>query len=138
MMRFFRILKCFRIHQLLEYSDSLAFTKKNIRIPKHLHRTTTPGTFMIKWKSCLLPRHENQNAARKKPRGRLRQCEVSFALDIVAHHVVAPGVCPGLIQNHPDFRSCHRHFRLSVEDSTSTLFALPFWLLRNTALPITN
>ena len=62
----------------------------------------------------------------KKPRGRLRQSEVFFPLAdhaIVAHHVVPPGICPGLIQNHPDFRSCHRHF--DKVRRTSTLFASP-------------
>ena len=44
------------------------------------------------------------------------QSEVLFPLAIVAHHAVPPGICPGLIQNHLDFRSCHRHFRSSVED----------------------
>ena len=63
----------------------------------------------------------------KKPRGRLRQSEVFFPLAIVAHHVVPPGICPGLIQNHPDFRSCHRHFRLCVKEST--LFAIVAFLV---------
>ena len=31
--------------------------------------------------------------------------EVFFPLAIVAYHVVPPGICPGLIQNQPDFRS---------------------------------
>ena len=74
---------------------------------------------MIKWlTSCLLPRQRETKSmpARKKSWGRLRESEVSFPLAIVAHHVVPPGICPGPIQNHPDFRWCHRHLRLSVED----------------------
>ena len=67
---------------------------------------------MTKWlTSCLLPRQREKNAARKKPRGRFRQSKVFFPLAIVAHHVVSPGICLGLFQNHPDFRSCHRSFR---------------------------
>ena len=54
----------------------------------------------------------NKMPPEKMPRGRLRQSEVFFPLAIVAHHVVPPGICPGLIQNHPDFRLCHRHFRI--------------------------
>ena len=46
----------------------------------------------------------------------MEQSEVFFPLATVAHDVVLPGSCRGLIQNHPDFRSCHCHFRLSVED----------------------
>ena len=80
---------------------------------------------MIKWlPSCLLPLNEKQNAARKKPRGRLRYSEVFLPLadhTIVVHQVVQPGICPSLKQNHPDFRSCHRHFRLSVEDVNPTI-----------------
>ena len=34
----------------------------------------------------------------EKPIGRLRQSEVFFPLAIVAHHVVPPGICPGLVQ----------------------------------------
>ena len=46
----------------------------------------------------------------------MKQSEVFFPLVIVAHDVVVPGSCRGLIQNHPDFRSCHLHFRWTVED----------------------
>ena len=46
---------------------------------------------------------KNKMPPEKKPRGRLRQSEVFFPLAIVAHRVVPPGICPGLIQNHPDF-----------------------------------
>ena len=42
--------------------------------------------------------NKKQNAARKKPRGWLRQSEVFFPLALVAHHVVPPGmVWPGLV-----------------------------------------
>ena len=94
----------------------------------------------MKWlTSCLLPRQRETKSRQEKPTGRLRQSEVSFPLAIVAHHVVPPGICPGLIQNHPDhacFRSCHRHFRKVWR--TSAMFASPFWFLRNITLPITN
>ena len=94
----------------------------------------------MKWlTSCLLPRQRETKSRQEKPTGRLRQSEVSFPLAIVAHHVVPPGICPGLIQNHPDhacFRSCHRHFPKVWR--TSTMFASPFWFLSNIALPITN
>ena len=76
--------------------------KKDIRISNRLHRTTTPGTFTIKWlTSCLLPQQRETKCRQEKPSGRLRQSEVFFPLAI-AHHVVPPGICPGLIQNHPD------------------------------------
>ena len=88
---------------VLEYSDSLAFTLKGIRIPNRLHRTTTHGTFTIKWlTSCLLSRQRETKCRQEKPTGRLRQSEVFFPLAILAHYVVPPGICPGLIQNHPD------------------------------------
>ena len=68
---------------------------------------------MIKWLTgCLLPRQRETKCRQKTPRGRLRQSEVFFPLAIVSHRVVLPGICPGLIQNHPDFRLCHRHFRI--------------------------
>ena len=49
-----------------------------------------------------MPRQRETKCRQEKPTGRLRQSEVFFPLAIVAHHVVPPGVCPGLIQNHPD------------------------------------
>ena len=87
------------------------YTKKDTRIPKPFYTgTSTPGTFTMKWfTSCLLPRQRETKSRQEKPTGRLRQSEVSFPLAIVAHHVVSPGICPGLIQNHSDhacFRSC--------------------------------
>ena len=74
----------------------------DIRIANRLHRTTTPGTFTIKWlTSCLFPRQRETKCRQEKPTGRLRQSEVFFPLAIVVHHVVPPGICPGLTQNHP-------------------------------------
>ena len=94
---------------------------------------------MIKWlTSCLLPRQRETKGRQEKPTGRLRQSEVFFPLAIVAHHVVPPGICPGLIQNHPD-RVFYRAIVIFDKlGRTSTSFAPPFWFLRNIALPITN
>ena len=96
----------------------------------------------MKWlTNCLLPRQrETKCHPRKKPGGELRESEVFFPLAhhaIVANHVVLPGICPGLIQNHPDFRSRAIVFSDKVW-RTSALFASPFWFLKNIALPITN
>ena len=49
-----------------------------------------------------MPRQRETKCRQEKPTGRLRQSEVFFPLAIVAHHVVPPGIRPGLIQNHPD------------------------------------
>ena len=96
---------------------------------------------VIKWlTSCLLSRQRQTKCPqKKKPLDRLRQSEVFFPLVIVANHVVPPGqfvlVLSAfiLIQNHVDFRSSHRHFRVW---RTSTLFESPFWFLRNYPLQI--
>ena len=55
--------------------------------------------------------NEKQNAAKRKGRDRSRQSEVFFPLADHANLVLPPGIWPGLIQNRPDFRSCHRHLR---------------------------
>ena len=85
---------------ILEYSDSLAFIM-----------TTTPGTLMF-----VSSRTTRNKTSPKKARGRLRQSEVFFPLRayhaIGANHAVQPGICPGLLQNRPGFRSCHRFFIL--------------------------
>ena len=49
----------------------------------------------------MLPRQRETKCRQEKPTVSLRQSEVFFPLAIVAHHVVPPGICPGLIQNHP-------------------------------------
>ena len=55
--RFFRIRRRFRIHQFSNIRIRWRLHLKDIRIPNRLHRTTTPGTFTIKWlTSSLLPR----------------------------------------------------------------------------------
>ena len=96
-----------------------------------LHRTTTPGTFTIKWlTSCLLPRQRETKCRQEKPSGRLRQSEVFFPLAIVAHHVVPPGVCPGLIQNHPDHVFDRAFVIFDKVWRTSTMLVSPFWFLR--------
>ena len=59
----------------------------------------------------------------EKPTGRLRQSEVFFPLAIVAHHVVPPGICPGLIQNHPDHVFDRAIVILSVEDVNNVCVA---------------
>ena len=72
----------------------------------------------MKWlTSCLLPR-QREETCRQKSRGRLRQSENFFSLayHVVANHVVRPVIWPGSIQNRPDFQTCHRDFRLRVQD----------------------
>ena len=56
----------------------------------------------------------------------------------VAHHVAPPGICPGLIQNHPDHVFDRAIVIFDKVWRTSTMFASLFWFLRNIALPITN
>ena len=100
----------------------------------HFFSWVSRFSFTRAWQVC-----EKQNVNRKKPRGTLRQSEVFFPLAdhaIVAHHVVPPGICPGLIQNHPAIVSSS--FPIKCGGRRSTLFASPFWFLRNIALPITN
>ena len=74
------------------------------------------------WTVCCHD-NEKQNAARKKPRGRLRQSEVFFPLVIVAHHVVL--VLSRIIFDRAIVNS-------DKVWKTSTLFASPFWFPRNT------
>ena len=93
----------FPVSSVLDYSDSLAFTVKGIRIPGSLHTTITLGTFMMK---CMIKKLFVGSTTRnkippKKARGRLRQSEIFSPLAyhvIVANYVVQPGICPVLIQ----------------------------------------
>ena len=64
------------------------------------------------------------------PTGRLRQSEVFFPLAIVAHHVVSPGICPGLIQNHPDHVFDRAIVIFDKVWRTSTMFA-SLWVARS-------
>ena len=86
----------------------------------------------------MFPWQRETKCRQEKPTGGLRQSEVFFPLAVVAHHAVSPGICPDLIQNRPDHVFDRAIVIFDKVWRTSTMFASPFWFLRNIALPITN
>ena len=103
----------------------------NFRVFGLVGGATTSGTFTMKWlTSGLLPWQRET----KNPRGRLRQYEVFFST-----RYCCSSCCPTIVLVLSRIIQIFDR-AIIVSDKVwwmSTLFALPFWFLRNIALPAT-